>query len=129
MKSKIWPPRPRKWPLDLKDLERGSVNFSKKNHFLNQGKALRKMSYSSAFWSNFENYQFLTMCPPRPPKKCYKPVILKVWPESQAIAHFSQCFALILKMYFLEIFTEPFPRSLRSRGHFRGRGSQTLDFI
>jgi hypothetical protein len=29
MKSKIWPPRPRKWPLDLNDLGRGSVNFFK----------------------------------------------------------------------------------------------------
>ena len=29
MKSKIWPQRPRKWPLDLNDLERGSVNFFK----------------------------------------------------------------------------------------------------
>ena len=26
-------------------------------------KAPRKMSYSSAFWSKFENYQFLTLCP------------------------------------------------------------------
>ena len=29
MKSKIWPQRPRKWPLDLNDLGRGSVNFFK----------------------------------------------------------------------------------------------------
>ena len=29
--------------------------------FLNQGKALGKMSYSSAFWSNFENYQISTL--------------------------------------------------------------------
>ena len=60
MKSKIWPPGPRKWPLDLKDLK----DFFQKIHFLNQGKALRKISYSSAFWPNFENDQFLTLCPP-----------------------------------------------------------------
>ena len=29
MKSKIWPRRPRKWPLDLSDLGRGSVIFFK----------------------------------------------------------------------------------------------------
>ena len=27
MKSKIWPHRPRKWPLDLNDLGNGSVDF------------------------------------------------------------------------------------------------------
>ena len=37
---------------DLEDLRGGSVKFSKK-YFLNQGKALRKMSYSFASWSNF----------------------------------------------------------------------------
>ena len=31
-------------------------------------------------------------------------------------------------MCFLEKFTEPFPRSSRSRGHFRGRGGQILEF-
>ena len=30
MKSKIWPLRPQKWPLDLEVLGRGSVNFFKK---------------------------------------------------------------------------------------------------
>ncbi len=29
MKYKIWPQRPRKWPLELNDLRRGSVNFFK----------------------------------------------------------------------------------------------------
>ena len=33
MKSKIWPLRPRKRPLDLEDLRRGSVNFFKKYIF------------------------------------------------------------------------------------------------
>ena len=61
MKSKIWPLQPWKWPLDLKDLRKGSLNFSKKTNFINQDKALRKMSYSSASWSNFENYQFFTV--------------------------------------------------------------------
>ena len=32
-------------------------------------------------------------------------------------------------MYFLEKFTEPLPRTSRSRGHFQGRGGQILDFI
>ena len=48
-------------------------------------------------------------------------IILKVWPETQAIAHFSRCFVLILKMYLLEKFTEPLPVSSRSRSHFRGK--------
>ena len=55
MKSKIWPPLPRKWPLDLKDLGRSSVTFFlQKNTFLYQGKALRKMSYTSDFWRNLK---------------------------------------------------------------------------
>ena len=63
IKSKIWPLQPRKWPLDLEDLGRGSVNFSKKYIFINQSKALRKNNYNSAFSSNFENYQILTLRP------------------------------------------------------------------
>ena len=57
----------------LRDLENGLLTsrtsegvqwiFPKNTFFLNQGKALRKMSYSSAFWSNFENYQILTLRP------------------------------------------------------------------
>ena len=34
MKSKIWPPRLQKQPLDLKDLRRGSVNFPKSTFFI-----------------------------------------------------------------------------------------------
>ena len=52
-KTASWPQGPRK----------GLSEFFQKTHFLNQGKALRKMSYSSTFWSNFENYQILTLCP------------------------------------------------------------------
>ena len=37
--------------------------FFQNIRFSDQGKALRKMSYSPASWSNFENYQFLTLCP------------------------------------------------------------------
>jgi hypothetical protein len=50
-KMASWPRGPRK----------GLCEFFQKIHFLNQGKALRKMSYSSAFWSNFENYQISTL--------------------------------------------------------------------
>ena len=52
-KMASWPRGPRK----------GLSEFFQKIHFLNQGKALRKMSYSSAFSSNFENYQILTLRP------------------------------------------------------------------
>ena len=31
--------------------------------YVNQDKALRKMSYSSASWSNFKNYQILPLRP------------------------------------------------------------------
>ena len=55
------------WPQGS---QKGLSEIFQKTHFLNQGKALKKMSYSSAFWPNFENYQFLTLCPPRPPRKC-----------------------------------------------------------
>ena len=41
--------------------QKGLSEFFQKIHFWNQGKALRKMSYNSTFWSNFENYQFLTL--------------------------------------------------------------------
>ena len=47
MKSKIWPQRPRKWPLD--DL----LTCIK----------VRKMRYCLAFYSDFYKYQFLTLCP------------------------------------------------------------------
>ena len=43
MKSKILPPLPQKWPLDLKNLERGSVIS-----FLNQGKA--QLSFLVKLW-------------------------------------------------------------------------------
>ena len=33
MESKFWPPRPPKWPLDLEDLGRRSVIFSKNTFF------------------------------------------------------------------------------------------------
>ena len=59
-KMASWPQGPRK----------GLSEFFQKIHFLNQGKALRKMSYSSALSSNFENYQFSTLFPTRPPRKC-----------------------------------------------------------
>ena len=49
------------WPLWHPRVEVSTVQIFQKIHFLNQGKALRKMSYSSAFWSNFENYWFLTL--------------------------------------------------------------------
>ena len=45
------------WPRGSR---KGLSEFFQKIHFLNQGKALRKMSYSSAFSSNFENYQIST---------------------------------------------------------------------
>ena len=63
MKSKIWPLRPRKWPPRHRGHRKGLSEFFQKVQFLNQGKALRKMSYSSASWSNFENYQILTLRP------------------------------------------------------------------
>ena len=63
LKSKIWPPRPRKWPLRPRGPRKGLSEFFQKAHFLSQGEALRKMSYSSASWSNFENYQILTLRP------------------------------------------------------------------
>ena len=122
-KMTSWPQRPRK----------GLSEFFQKLHFLNQCIKLRKMSYCSAFWSDFYKYQFLTLCPPRPKRhdrtKSKKLVFVKVWPESRAIAHFSQFDALILRMSVLKKITEPLPRSLRSRGHFRGHWGQTLDFI
>ena len=63
MKSKIWPLRPRKWPRRPRGSQKGLSEFFQKIHFLNQGKALRKMRESSAFWLNFDNYQFLTLGP------------------------------------------------------------------
>jgi hypothetical protein len=63
MKSKFWPRRPRKWPWRPRGSRKGLSEFFQKIHSLNQGKALRKMSYSSAFSSNFGNYQFLTLWP------------------------------------------------------------------
>ena len=50
-KMASWP----RWP------RKGLSQFFQKIHFLTQGNALRKMSYSSAFSSNFEKYQFLTL--------------------------------------------------------------------
>ena len=58
MKSKIWTWQPRKWPGGS---QKGLSDFFQKIHSLNQGKALREMTYSSAFWSKFENYWFLTL--------------------------------------------------------------------
>ena len=52
-KMASWP----RWP------RKGLSQFFQKIHFLTQGNALRKMSYSSAFLSHFENYQFLTLWP------------------------------------------------------------------
>ena len=46
------------WP---RGSQKGLSEFFQKIHFLNQGKALRKMSYSLASWSNFYNYQFSTL--------------------------------------------------------------------
>ena len=48
------------WPRGSR---KGLSEFFQKIHFLNQGKALRKMSYSSVFSSNFENYHILTLRP------------------------------------------------------------------
>ena len=45
------------WP---RGSQKGLSEFFQKIH---QGKELRKMSYCSASSSNFENYQFLTLCP------------------------------------------------------------------
>ena len=58
MKSKIWPLRPRKWPLDLKDLS-GSVMFFQKNNFSNQGKALRKITIARLFDQTLKITSFL----------------------------------------------------------------------
>ena len=63
MKSKFWPRQPRKWPRRPQGSRKGLSGFFQKIHFLNQGKALRKISYISAFWSNFENCQILTLPP------------------------------------------------------------------
>ena len=52
MKSKIWPPRPQKWPLDVKDLGGGSVNFPK-NTFLKSGKSTEKNELHLGFLVNF----------------------------------------------------------------------------
>ena len=42
MKSKIWPQQPRKWPLDLNDLEMGSANFFKNYIFKIRGSSWEK---------------------------------------------------------------------------------------
>ena len=42
MKSKIWPRRPRKWPLDLNDLGMGPVNFFKNYIFKIRGSSWEK---------------------------------------------------------------------------------------
>ena len=54
-----------KWPQRPRGSQKGLSEFFQKIHFLNQGKALRKMSYSSAFWSNFENCLLYTSPSPR----------------------------------------------------------------
>ena len=61
MKSKIWPRRPRKWPRRPRGSQKGLSEFFQKIHFLNQGKALRKMSYSLSY---LENFHILNFQPP-----------------------------------------------------------------
>ena len=58
MKSKFWPQRPRKWPRRPRGSRKGLSEFFQKIHFLNQGKALRKMSYSLASDQTFKITSF-----------------------------------------------------------------------
>ena len=44
-------------------ISEGALWISPKNTFLKSGQSTEKTSESSAFWSNFENYQFLTLGP------------------------------------------------------------------
>ena len=60
MKSKIWPQRPRKWPLDLNDLGRGSVDFFKKYIFEISGSSWEKWAIGRPWGQNFH-----LICPQR----------------------------------------------------------------
>ena len=60
MKSKIWPRRPRKWPLDLSDLGRGSVNFFKNYIFEISASSWEKWAIARPCSQNFH-----LICPQR----------------------------------------------------------------
>ena len=79
-----WP----QWPRN------GLSIFFQKIHFLNQGKALRKKSYGSAFWSNFENYQFLLA------KKVLKTGNFKSWTRKPSYSSFFSVLCPDLKNVF-----------------------------
>ena len=103
------------WPrLDLNNLRKGSVIFFFKNYILE----ISVLSWGKWAIGRFSSQTYKiwkksTLWWPRKTRDL-KIGILKVWIESQVIAHFPQLNALILKMYFLKTFTEPLPRSLRS---------------
>ena len=67
MNSEILPPRPRKWPLDLEVLGRGSVNFSK-NTFFKSGQSTEKneLSFLVKLWKLPD----FNSASSRPPRKC-----------------------------------------------------------
>ena len=54
MKSKIWPQRPRKWPLDLDDLRRGWVDFFKNYTFKISASSWEKWGIARFFSKTFK---------------------------------------------------------------------------
>jgi hypothetical protein len=59
MKSKIWPQRPQKWPLDLNDLGRGSMNFFKNYIFTISPSSWEKWAIAQLSSQTFKISNFL----------------------------------------------------------------------
>ena len=126
MKSKIWPQRPRKWPLDLNDLGKGWVNFFKNYIFKISASSWKKWAIAWLSSQTF-NFQFFLLDGGLRGQRVELVHISKSLNRKQNNNSFSSAWCTDFKnVIFEKKITEPLLRSLKSKGHFRDCWGQIL---
>ena len=133
MKSKIWPQRPRKWPLDdLNDLGSGSVNFFKNYIFKISASSWEKWAIawlsSQTFKISIFSYFLVASEDRRLKNGIFKSLTRKLSYSSFFSAWWTDFKNVIFEKKYWSP-SEVVEVKRLSRGHFWGRWGQILDFI